>query len=134
MFGKICKLKIQMILKIVFKAKLIIPLALALSLLSSQIKEQIFLIEDRRSYVYLYNGSKTGVAKDNSDHQFYFECKNDSVAFISEIINKKKQTPKEYRICLNYDTSKMRVYASDANGNTKVTIEKIVYRKVVPKQ
>ena len=111
----------------------IITLGFLFNVLFNQQKIEIFFIIEKGIYVKLKQGDRKIKVSYKEGLSFYFSIKNDSTAYIQEIKNKRLQQVEEYKLALYYDSAYLKRHTFDITGNSKLVLEKIIYRKVFKK-
>ena len=111
----------------------IIILGFLFNVLFNQQKIETFFIIEKGVYVKLKQGDSKIKVPYKKGISFYFSIKNDSTVYIQEIENKKLKQLEEYKLAISYDTAYLRRHTFDSIGNSKIVLEKIIYRKVFKK-
>lgn len=111
----------------------IITLGFLFNVLFNQQKIETFFIMEKGVYVKLKQGDRKIKIPYKEGMSFYFSIKNDSTVYIQEIRNKKLKQVEEYKLAISYDTTYLKRHTFDSIGNSKLVLEKIIYRKVFKK-
>lgn len=101
--------------------------------LFGQEKTQTFFIVDKGVYVKLQESERKVKVPYKKGLSFYFILKDDSTAFIQEVRKKKLVNPVMYRLKHSYDTVYLKRYTFDSSGNSKLALEKVIFRSVLRK-